>query len=48
MGNKDIVKEEIIKLPVDKNNKPDWQYMENYMKNIISTMQNNLTLFQAA
>ena len=42
------VKEEIIKLPVDKNNKPDWQYMENYMKNIISTMQNNLTLFQAA
>ena len=44
----ELVKEEIIKLPVDKNNKPNWQYMENYMKNIISTMQNNLTLFQAA
>lgn len=37
-----------IKLPITQTGEPDWQYMENYMKNIISTMQNNLTLFQAA
>lgn len=24
-----------IKLPVNKNNEPDWKYMENYMKNIM-------------
>lgn len=42
------MKTEIIKLPITQTGEPDWQYMENYMKNIISTMQNNLTLFQAA
>lgn len=42
------MKTEIIKLPITQTGEPDWQYMENYMKNIISTMQDNLTLFQAA
>lgn len=45
---KEKLKDLIIKLPITKTGEPDWQYMENYMKNIISTMQNNLTLFQAA
>jgi len=27
-------KNEIIMLPVDKNNEPDWQYMENYIKSL--------------
>lgn len=28
---------EIITLPVDNNGSPDWEYMENYMRNIEST-----------
>lgn len=34
MGNKDIVKESQIKLPVDDDGMIDWLYMENYMKNL--------------
>lgn len=31
MGNADIVKDTLIKLPVDAKGFPDWSYMENYM-----------------
>lgn len=31
---KDIINDEIIKLPVDGNGNPDWDYMERYMKDI--------------
>ena len=47
MGNKDIVKEEIIKLPVDKNNKPDWQYMENYIQNMLNMVQSTIYNLQS-
>ena len=30
----DKAKAEIIKLPIDSNGEPDWQYMEDYMRNI--------------
>ena len=28
------LKKETIKLPVDSNGKPDWQFMENYIKSL--------------
>lgn len=31
----DKTKEELIRLPIDSNGSPDWQYMENYMKQIL-------------
>ena len=31
-----------IKLPVNKNSEPDWDYMENYMKNIMQDTQSKL------
>ena len=31
---KDIIAKEIIKLPVDTNGNPDWQYMEKYIKSL--------------
>lgn len=40
MGNKDTLADTIIKLPT-KNDKPDWEYMANYMKTIISNEKNN-------
>ena len=30
----DKIKQEVISLPIDNNGEPDWQYMENYMKEI--------------
>ena len=32
----------IIKLPVRSNEEPDWEYMENYMKNIMQDTQSKL------
>lgn len=34
MGSKESIRKEIIKIPVDDENNPDWSYMEQYMKNI--------------
>lgn len=34
MGSKKSIRKEIIKIPVDDENNPDWSYMEQYMKNI--------------
>lgn len=34
MGSKESIRKEIIKLPVDNKDNPDWNYMERYMKNI--------------
>ena len=34
-----------IKLPVDKNGKPDWKYIENYMKNLIRNTNSKLDIF---
>lgn len=36
------IKEEVHKLPVDKNNEPDWKYMEDYMKNLIKEIESSL------
>lgn len=36
MGNKDSIKEEYIKLPVDKNGNPDWIYMAEYIKKMFN------------
>ena len=30
----DLVKETMIRLPVDENNNPDWNFMENYIKQL--------------
>ncbi len=38
----ELVKKEEIKLPVDKNGEPDWEYMENYMKNIMKDTTSKL------
>lgn len=32
----------VIPLPVDKNNKPDWEYMESYMEDIINRAEKNI------
>lgn len=38
----ELVKKEEIKLPVNKKGEPDWDYMENYMKNIMQNTQSKL------
>lgn len=35
----ELVKKEIIKLPIKKDETPDWEYMENYMKNIMEELK---------
>ena len=40
----ELVKKEEIKLPVNKNGEPDWEYMENYMKKVFQKAENNLSL----
>lgn len=40
------LREDIIKLPIDNNGKPDWQYMEEYMKNIESEVTSKIDKFQ--
>ena len=42
MGNKDKLKNTIIKLPTTPNGEPDWKYMENYMKNIMQDTKSKL------
>lgn len=38
----ELVKKEEIKLPVNKNGEPDWEYMENYMKHVMQDTQSKL------
>jgi hypothetical protein len=40
----DKAKAEIIKLPIDSNGEPDWQYMEEYMKNIESKVKRKIDM----
>lgn len=40
------LKAEQITLPVDNNGKPDWQYMEIYMKNIMEESENKLSMLE--
>lgn len=40
----DLVKEEFIKLPVDEEDNPDWNYMENYIRNIENKSKGKLEL----
>lgn len=42
----ELVKKEEIKLPVNKNGEPDWEYMENYMKNIMQESEWNIQKLQ--
>ncbi len=35
----DKVKEKMIKLPIDSDGKPNWDYMENYMKNMLENTE---------
>ena len=34
MGTATKLKDDLIKLPADKNGEPDWNYMENFMRDI--------------
>lgn len=43
MANKDTIGAEKIKLPVDEAGKPDFSYMESYMKNLEFTVSSSLT-----
>lgn len=43
MGNKDSIKEEKIKLPVDDTGNPNWLYMEEYMTNLETRVSYSLT-----
>ena len=36
------IQSEVHKLPVDKNDEPDWKYMEDYMKNLIKEIKGSL------
>jgi hypothetical protein len=38
------LKKEYIKLPITKDNKPDWQYMEEYMENIESKVKRKIDM----
>lgn len=44
----DKVKQKNIKLPVDSNGSPDWLYMENYMKKIMSESETSLESLRRA
>ena len=48
MANKDTISEEKIKLPVDATGKPDFAYMELYMRNLEATVSASLTKLQSA
>ena len=41
---KDRLNDEFIKLPVDSKGNPDWQYMEEYMKNIESKVKRKIDM----
>lgn len=36
MGSSSSIQDEIIKLPITQNVKPDWEYMENFMAALLS------------
>ena len=38
----DKIKQEVISLPIDNNGEPDWQYMEDYMKNVMEQAENRI------
>lgn len=42
MANKDLISDELIKLPADKNGNPDYQYMEDYIKKIAQKSKQTL------
>lgn len=44
--NPHIKKDFVIKLPVDRNEKPDYKYMEKYIKNIKSKIENKIEVFR--
>ena len=48
MANKDTIGAEKIKLPVDETGKPDFSYMESYMKNLELAVSSSLTDLQSA
>lgn len=44
----DKAKEMIIHLPANQNGQPDWEYMENYMKNIMNDTKEKLNILKTA
>lgn len=46
MANKGTISNEVIKLPVDKAGKPDFLYMEKYMKNLEKRVKNNIEILK--
>lgn len=42
MGNQDSLKKEVIKLPMDKSGNPDWDYMEQYIKQLLKKGKSKL------
>ncbi len=44
----DKVKEQVIRLPIDANNEPDWQYMENYMRKQFKEAESTISKLQLA
>ena len=48
MANGNNIREQIIKLPIDKQGNPDWKYMEDYMRQIEKRVQNNLQYLRSA
>lgn len=42
MGSSSSIKDEIIKLPVTQDNKPDWGYMEKFMSDLLNTETDKL------
>ncbi len=48
MANKSTISSEKIKLPVDETGKPDFAYMESYMRNLESAVSSSLTALRSA
>ncbi len=42
MGSQDSLKKEVIKLPMDKSGNPDWDYMEQYIKQLLKKEKSKL------
>lgn len=47
MGSKETIRKEIIKLPIDENGNPDYEYMNEYMRDLANKTKNKLSCLNA-
>lgn len=47
MGSKETIRKETIKLPIDRNGNPDYEYMDKYMTELLNKAKNKLSCLNA-